>query len=89
MAGKASTMASFRAKVTEGGRVVIPAEIRRQLGIQPGSDVVLTMADGELRIRSLRQAIERAQALVRDHVAPDRSLANELIAERHEAAGLA
>ena len=77
-------MATFRSKVTEGGRVVIPAEIRRQLGFQPGSEVVLSIADGELRIRSLHRAIERARELVRRHVGEDTSLAGELISERHE-----
>jgi AbrB family looped-hinge helix DNA binding protein len=81
-------MATFRSKVTEGGRVVIPAEIRRQLGLQPGAEVVLSIADGELRIRSVHQAIERARELVRRHVADGTSLADELIAERHEAARL-
>ena len=79
-------MASHRAKVTEGGRVVIPAELRRQLGLQPGAEVVLDVADGELRIRSVRQAVESAQALVRRYVAQGTSLADELIAERREAA---
>ena len=81
-------MATYRAKVTEGGRVVIPAELRRQLGFQPGSEVVVGVMDGELRIRSVRQAIERAQELVRRHVGEGTSLADEVIGERHEAARL-
>lgn len=79
-------MATYQTKVTEGGRVVIPAELRRQLGLQLGSDVILDIADGELRIRSVRQAIQHAQSLVRRHVHPGASLAEELIRERHEAA---
>lgn len=58
----------------------------RQLGLQPGAEVVLELTDGELRIRSLRRTIERAQALVRRHVPETTSLADELIRERHEAA---
>ncbi|MGD0430910.1 MAG: AbrB/MazE/SpoVT family DNA-binding domain-containing protein [Acetobacteraceae bacterium] len=81
-------MTTHRAKVAEGGRVVIPAEIRRQLGFQPGVEVILNVADGELRIRSVRQAIERARELVRRHVGEGTSLADELISERHEAARL-
>jgi AbrB family looped-hinge helix DNA binding protein len=74
--------------MTDGGRVVIPAEFRRQLGLQPGAEVVLDIADGELRIRSVRQAIKHAQSLVRRYVEPDTSLADELIADRREAARL-
>jgi len=81
-------MTTHRAKVAEGGRVVIPAEIRRQLGFQPGVEVILNVADGELRIRSVRQDIERARELVRRHVGEGTSLADELISERHEAARL-
>ena len=81
-------MATFRSKVTEGGRIVIPAEIRRQLGFQPGAELVLSVADGELRIRSVQQAIARARELVRRHVGDSTSLADELISERHEAARL-
>jgi AbrB family looped-hinge helix DNA binding protein len=81
-------VATYRAKVTEGGRIVIPAEIRRELGFQPGVEIVLTVAEGELRIRSVRQAIERARELVRRHVDESTSLADELISERHEAARL-
>lgn len=72
--------------MTDGGRLVIPAELRRELGLQPGSEVVLDIADGELRIRSVHQAIKRAQSLVRRYVEPGASLADELIAERREAA---
>ena len=79
-------MATHRGKVTEGGRVVIPADLRRQLGLQTGDEVVLDVTDGELRIRSLPQAIERAQSLVRRYVGEDTSLADELIGERREAA---
>ena len=79
-------MTAHRARITEGGRVVIPAEFRRQLDLQPGVDVILDVADGDVRIRSLRRATERAQALVRQHVPEGVSLADELIRERQEAA---
>ncbi len=81
-------MATYRAKVTGGGRVVIPAEVRRQLGLRPGVEVVLDVADGELRIRSVRQAIESAQTLVRRYVGQETSLSAELIRERQEASRL-
>lgn len=80
------SMTAQRARITEGGHVVIPAEFRRQLDMQPGADVILHVTDGELRIRSLRRAIERAQTLVRLHVPADTSLGDELINERRDAA---
>jgi AbrB family looped-hinge helix DNA binding protein len=79
-------MSLARAKVAEGGRILIPADLRRELGLTPGTELTLEAVDGELRVRSLRQALERAQALVRRHVPGDVSLSDELIRERHQAA---
>jgi AbrB family looped-hinge helix DNA binding protein len=75
-------MVQVRAKVDRGGRVVIPVEYRRALGLRPGEEVILRLEDGEIRLLSLAQAISRAQALVRKHVPEGRSLSDELIAER-------
>jgi AbrB family looped-hinge helix DNA binding protein len=74
-----------RMRVNENGRIVIPASFRKALGINAGDEVVLRIKDDELRISSLNRRIERAQRLVRRHVKPGASLADELIAERREA----
>jgi AbrB family looped-hinge helix DNA binding protein len=75
-----------RTRVNENGRVVIPASFRKALGINVGDEVVLRIEDNELRILTLKQRIERAQRLVRNHMKPGISLVDELIAERREAA---
>jgi len=75
-----------RRRVNENGRVVIPASFRKRLGIRAGDEVVLQVHDDELRITTLKQNLERAQRLVRNHVKPGASLVDELIAERREAA---
>lgn len=75
-----------RMRVNENGRVVIPASFRKRLGIRAGDEVVLQIQDDELRITTLKRNIARAQRLVRKHVKPGTSLADELIAERREAA---
>jgi AbrB family looped-hinge helix DNA binding protein len=79
-------MSTHRARIGDGGRLVIPVRLRRELGLRPGDDVVLEVEDGELRVRSLRDAIARAQAMVRRYVPEGRSLADELIAERRREA---
>lgn len=76
----------IRMKVNENGRVVIPASFRKALGINIGDEVVLRIEDDELRITTLKRRLERAQRLVRKHVKRGTSLAEELIAERREAA---
>lgn len=75
-----------RMRVNENGRVVIPASFRKALGIDIGDEVVLRIEDDELRITTLKRRLERAQRLVRKHVKQGVSLADELIAERREAA---
>lgn len=75
-----------RLRVNENGRVVIPASFRKALGINAGDEVVLRLEDDELRITTLKHRLERAQRRVRGYVKPGRSLADELIAERREAA---
>jgi AbrB family looped-hinge helix DNA binding protein len=74
-----------RIRVNENGRVIIPVSFRKALGINIGDEVVLRIEDNELRITTLKHRLERAQRLVRKHVKPGTSLADELIAERREA----
>ncbi len=69
-------------KVDRHGRVVIPAEYRRALGLRAGDAVVVQLDDGALRILTRAQAIRRAQEIVAKYVSPGRSLVDELIAER-------
>lgn len=46
-------------KIGPGGRIVIPARFRDQLGVKPGDTVWLEVVDEQLRITSIRQAIRR------------------------------
>lgn len=73
-------------RINQNGRVVIPASFRKRLGMRSGDEVLLRIEDDELRISTLRRNIERAQKLVRKQVKTKRSLVDELIAERREAA---
>ena len=72
----------IKTTIAEGGRVVIPAEFRKSLGLKAGEVVMVSLEDGEIRIQSLREAIRRAQEMVREVVPEGRSLVDELIAER-------
>ena len=75
-------------KVDRHGRVVIPAEYRRALGLQEGDAVMIRLDDGALRIVTRPEAIRRAQELVTRRTSGERSLVDELTAERRaEAAG--
>ena len=73
-------------KMSEGGRVVIPVEIRHALDLKEGDAVLWELRDGEAHITTRAQRIRQAQALVRKHVPAGQSLADELIAERRSEA---
>lgn len=74
-------------KLSKGGRIVVPIEYRKALGIQEGDDLILRLEEGEVRISTPASALKHAQALVNRYVSPERSLADELIAERRQEAG--
>jgi AbrB family looped-hinge helix DNA binding protein len=75
-----------RARVNQNGRMVIPASFRKALDINAGDEVFLRIEDDELRITTLKNRLEKARRRIRQYVKPGRSLVDELIAERREAA---
>jgi bifunctional DNA-binding transcriptional regulator/antitoxin component of YhaV-PrlF toxin-antitoxin module len=75
-------VATQSVKIINGGKLVIPAQFRREMGIGAGDTVVVGMTQGELRIRSLPSAIKKAQAIVREFVPDHVNLVDELIADR-------
>lgn len=75
-------MQTVTARLDKNGRLVLPAQFRAALGIEPGDELVLALDQGELRIFTRREAIKRAQGLVRRYIPDDRNLADELIQER-------
>ena len=76
----------IRTRVNENGRIVIPAALRKALGIEVGDEVVLRVQDDELRITTQERRIQRAQQRARKYLKPGTSLVDELHAERREAA---
>ncbi len=75
-----------RMRLGAKGRLVIPAKIREVLGMAEGEVIDLRVVDGELRIVTLRETIRRVQARAKQYIQPGVSLADELSAERREAA---
>ena len=69
-------------RIGSGGRLVIPAEIREQLGMREGESVVMQVENGELRIWTVQEGIRRAQEIARKYIVPGRSIVDELIADR-------
>lgn len=75
-----------RGKLASGGRLQVPADIRRALGLSDGDTVTMRVVDGELRVLPYRSAIKRVQEQLREYIPEGVSLSDELIAERRAAA---
>ena len=69
-------------KMSGGGRIVIPASVRKALGIKEGDTLMLDLVENEAHLYSRREQLRRAQALVRQYVPANVSLVDELIIER-------
>jgi AbrB family looped-hinge helix DNA binding protein len=69
-------------RVADGGRIVIPAVVRQRLGLEVGTDLVMTVEDDHATLMNAKAARRRARQRVRRYVAPGVSLSEELMAER-------
>ncbi len=51
--------------VSESGRLSLPADFRKAVGLGRGGSVVIELDGGEIRIRTVPEVVARAQALTR------------------------
>jgi len=72
--------------IAPNGRIVIPANMRAELGWQGGSKLLARLVDGTVVLEPVDAAIRRAQELVSQYVPKNTGLVDELISERHTAA---
>lgn len=72
----------FKTQITKGGRLVVPAKLRKALQIEAGDEVVLRLEKGSLRLIPLHQAVSLAQETIRKYVPEGISLVDELIQAR-------
>jgi AbrB family looped-hinge helix DNA binding protein len=75
-----------KTKITEGGRILIPAAMRKALGLKVGKSVTLTMNQGGLLLSTREAAVHRIDELMKDKIDPKRSVVDEFIRERREEA---
>ena len=54
-----------RARVSETGRLSLPAEIRREVGLERGGAVRIELVDGTIRIRTMKAVKDRVRELAR------------------------
>ena len=72
----------FHGKISDRGRIIVPAQLRRSLGFNSGSDIVLREHNGELHVISLKQAVKRVQNIAHEKIPDDVNLTDELLKDR-------
>ncbi len=72
----------FHAKVSNEGRIAIPAVCRKQIGLQPGQEVLLKVTPEGLLLTSYEQDLNQFQDEVTKLVGPGVSLVDEVIKDR-------
>ncbi len=68
------------------GRLVIPAALRAELGVEAGGSLLARVEDGRVVLEPLSSVVRRVQARVRRHVPAGTDLAAELGEDRQRAA---
>ena len=53
---------AYHAKIIAGGKVVIPADLRRELGFMDGDSVIFEREQGTLTLKSYSQVVREVQA---------------------------
>jgi len=81
---------SLRGHVSETGRLSLPAELRRAVGLERGGPVRIEVIDGAIRIRTMKEVKDRIRALARESGLADKASVSDFMgwrdAERAEEA---
>ena len=76
-------METYTARLEKSGRILIPASVRRHLGLSEGSQVLVKVEEsGALRVTSRSQALAKVRQEIRKYIPAGQDLAAELIRDR-------
>jgi AbrB family looped-hinge helix DNA binding protein len=75
-------MRQVQTRLGDNGRVVIPAEFRRSMGLKAGDPLIIRLDEDGLRIESRRAAVRAAQRMVRERIPKDERLTERLFRMR-------
>ena len=68
--------------VAENGRMNLPADVRRRLGMKGAGRITIEEFEDHFEIRSFEQRMKLVRTLMEPYLQPGRSMVDELIAER-------
>lgn len=72
--------------ISENGRMNLPADMRRALGLSGAGHLIVTLDNDEIRITTVSQALEQARALAAPYRPTDELASDGLLAERRSEA---
>ena len=76
-------MQTYTTRLEKSGRILIPAAVRRHLGLSEGSQVLVKVEEsGALQVTSRSQALAKARVEIRKYIPAGRDLAEQLIRDR-------
>jgi len=80
----------IRGKVADAGRVVIPAELRREFHIEDGQEVIFCRGENGIELLTVQQLVQKSQEAVRRYIdRDDIDLTEELLRARKQDKSLA
>ena len=71
-----------RVRIDSSGRVVIPVTMRKALGIRGGHELMMSLEQDGLRLRTLDHSLARVQAIARRRRKDKGSVVDAFLAER-------
>jgi AbrB family looped-hinge helix DNA binding protein len=76
-------METYTTRLEKSGRILIPAAVRRHLGLSEGSQVLVRVEDsGTLQVTSRSQALAKVREEISKYIPAGQDLAEELIRDR-------
>lgn len=76
---------SYHAKLIKGGKIVIPAELRREFGFKEGDTVVLERDGNALVLKSYKQVLSEIQTKVKSLIKHPFTVDDYIAEKRREA----
>jgi AbrB family looped-hinge helix DNA binding protein len=68
--------------VAENGRMNLPADIRRKLGLKGASTITLEEYEDRIEISSFEKRLARVREIMKPYIVPGKLVSEELIRER-------
>ena len=73
---------SVRGHVSRTGRLSLPAELRRAVGLERGGPVRIEIVDGAIRIRTMQEVKDHIRALARESGLAGKASVDDFLKQR-------